>query len=212
MLLDLARRAGVHFEAHYNNTTCDPPELVRFIRESYPEISIDMPRKSIWQLIPERGFPTRVVRWCCAELKERGGKGRIVLTGIRDEESPRRKKRRIVEHCLRSASKTYVHPIKFWKTRQVWEYIREREIEYCSLYDEGFSRIGCIICPFDSNVQRSMNRWPKVWNVARWSFEKLYQRSKLHQEKWASAQAMFEWWVDREASYPKTDNSLSLFP
>lgn len=32
VLLDLVKRAGVKYKAHYNVTTIDPPENVRFIR------------------------------------------------------------------------------------------------------------------------------------------------------------------------------------
>lgn len=35
--------------------------------------------------------PTRIARYCCSELKERGGTGRVVVTGVRWSESQRRK-------------------------------------------------------------------------------------------------------------------------
>ena len=37
VVLDLCKRAGVKYDAHYNVTTVDPPDLVNFIREFYPE-------------------------------------------------------------------------------------------------------------------------------------------------------------------------------
>lgn len=204
VLLDLAKRAGVKYEAHYSMTTCDPPELVRFIRDAYPEVARDRPSKSIWQLIPKKGFPTRRRRWCCQKLKERGGKGRIVLTGVRSEESPRRRKRKIVEVCMRDSSKTFVHPVKFWTVAEVWAYIRERSIPYCSLYDEGFERLGCVICPYERNVERSMERWPKIWKAARRSFDKLWmnERKLRQRELWSSAEAMWQFWISRDAPYP----------
>jgi phosphoadenosine phosphosulfate reductase len=33
VVLDLVRRSGVKYEAHHNLTTCDPPELVRHVKE-----------------------------------------------------------------------------------------------------------------------------------------------------------------------------------
>lgn len=33
VIKELAKRAGVKFDAHYGNTTIDPPELVRFIKK-----------------------------------------------------------------------------------------------------------------------------------------------------------------------------------
>lgn len=94
----LAKIAGVRFDAHYRVTSVDPPELVRFIKEHYPDVSRDIPHdkdgKSItmWNLIPRKLMPpTRIVRYCCAELKETGGTGRLVVTGVRCAESSKRK-------------------------------------------------------------------------------------------------------------------------
>lgn len=94
----LAKMAGVSFTAHYNHTTVDPPELVRFVR-SFPDVQINYPEKTMWQLIIENKVPpTRLMRYCCSALKERGGQGRIVVTGVRWAESAnRRSKRHAVE-------------------------------------------------------------------------------------------------------------------
>ena len=36
VILELAKMAGGRFEAHYNCTSVDPPELVRFIKREQP--------------------------------------------------------------------------------------------------------------------------------------------------------------------------------
>lgn len=88
VILDLVRRSGVKYDAHYNLTTADPPELVDFVKEQ-PDVVIDYPPTSMWGAIIENGTPpTRLMRFCCRLLKERGGEGRMVLTGIRWAESP----------------------------------------------------------------------------------------------------------------------------
>ena len=80
----LAVEAGVKFDAHYNVTTVDPPPLLQFIKKNYPDVKFEIPEKTMWELIPlKRMPPTRMVRWCCDHLKERGGSGRAVVTGIR---------------------------------------------------------------------------------------------------------------------------------
>ena len=140
VLLDLARRSGVKFDAHYNLTTVDPPELVYFIR-TQPDVIIESPEKTMWQLIVEKRMPpTRMVRYCCQELKERGGGGRRVLTGVRRAESAKRAKRQQVESSYKDEHKRYFHVIFHWSDEDVWEYIRSRSLPYCSLYDEGFHR------------------------------------------------------------------------
>ena len=78
----LADMAGVKYDAHYNITSVDPPELVRFIKETHPDVSMDYPRDkdgkviTMWNLIPKKRMPpTRIARYCCKQLKEVVGKG-----------------------------------------------------------------------------------------------------------------------------------------
>lgn len=94
----LCKAAGVKFDAHYNVTSVDPPELIYFIREHYPDVKWNVPhdedgkRISMWNLIAHNTIPpTRLMRYCCADLKECNGQGRIVVTGVRWAESVRRK-------------------------------------------------------------------------------------------------------------------------
>lgn len=105
---------GGEYELHNNHTTVDVPETVYYIREvmnTYGEKEliydpkdghrihrygkrgfIHFPLKTMWQLIPEKKMPpTRIVRYCCKELKEGGGKGRVKMTGVRWAESRNRK-------------------------------------------------------------------------------------------------------------------------
>jgi phosphoadenosine phosphosulfate reductase len=62
------------------------------------------PEDSIYNIAVKRKFllPSRIIRWCCAELKEKGGAGMVVLTGIRHAEGSRRSKRKAVEVSNRS--------------------------------------------------------------------------------------------------------------
>lgn len=93
----LAEQAGVKFRAEYNNTTVDPPELVKFIRTNYPKVKINNPNTSMWKLIIKNGVPPmRIRRYCCKELKERNEKNVFVVTGIRRAESSNRANRPLV--------------------------------------------------------------------------------------------------------------------
>jgi phosphoadenosine phosphosulfate reductase len=96
---ELLKLAGVKFDVHYNNTTVDPPDLIYFIRNNYPEVIIHNPNKTMWELIEYKLMPpTRLVRYCCSELKENSGNGRFVVTGVRWQESTKRSKRKSVEY------------------------------------------------------------------------------------------------------------------
>ena len=97
----LADMAQVKYDAHYSVASVDPPELVRFIKDKHPDVIFDYPRDkdgnvvTMWNLIPKKTMPpTRIVRYCCAYLKEQNGHGdgRLKITGVRWAESVRRKK------------------------------------------------------------------------------------------------------------------------
>ena len=108
VILDLVKRAGVKYDAHYNLTTVDPPELVQFIRREYPEAweQRNKPEKTMWDLIVQKRMPpTRLVRYWCQYLKEGGGIDRIVITGVRHQESAKRAKRKMVETCNQRRSR-----------------------------------------------------------------------------------------------------------
>lgn len=95
----LAQLADVPHELHHNLTTVDAPETVAYLK-TIPGLIIDKARyadgtpKTMWNLIPKKMMPpTRIVRWCCSELKEAGGKGLLKITGVRWAESVARAKR-----------------------------------------------------------------------------------------------------------------------
>lgn len=97
-LYHIAQLAGVRFQGHMNLTSVDPPEVIRFVKENYPEVELIKPSKSIFQsAIEEKTLPTMRMRWCCAKYKETAGAGKVILIGIRKAESSRRAKRNEVE-------------------------------------------------------------------------------------------------------------------
>ena len=251
----LAKMAGVKFDAHYNVTSVDPPELIYFIREHYPDVIFDYPRDkdgeriTMWNLIVKNKMPpTRFMRYCCNALKESQGKGRITVTGVRWAESARRRanqgvvniqnkpkstqklaedvgasyrlsknksvilnddndpSRRMVEQCYRT-QKTLVNPIVDWKDEEVWEYLNEiAKVQHCSLYDDGFDRLGCIGCPLggSNNQKKEFERYPKYKQLYLQAFNRmLKQRIETNtllrnQEngEWRTAEDVMYWWVD----------------
>ena len=209
---------------HYNITGIDPPELYRYIKQSHPDVQMHMYEESMWSLIARKGPPTRLHRFCCAHLKERGGYGRYCATGVRWEESNNRAKfrarhetlgkskrenflfndngeaRRNFEMCPIKA-KRIVNPIIGFTGEDVWSLIKSEREPYCCLYDEGFDRLGCIGCPMASKTRYAQfERWPQ--------FKKLYLRAfGKHLEyrkqrglpiapELSTPEGMFAWWME----------------
>lgn len=104
VLLRLAENSGIPFEVLHSLTTADAPETVYHVRKTFRKLDekgiptkIDChvqpngKRITMWNLIPKKLMPpTRQVRYCCSILKEGGGKGRFIATGVRWAESPKR--------------------------------------------------------------------------------------------------------------------------
>ena len=217
VILDLVERSGVKFDAHMNLTTVDPPELLRFVRGHYADrVTLERPETSMYKLIiKNRVPPTRFIRYCCKHLKERGGDGRFVVTGIRWAESSRRGKRMMTEHCMRDSGKTYLHPIIDWSDEDVWEYLNGRGLPHCSLYDEGWSRIGCVMCPMQSqgNMKREAARWPKFAAMYRRACNAAYAKSQADGHEYGhfkSGDEIYAWFLTRGDG--RDNDDPQLFP
>ncbi len=103
VLLHLAGAAGIPYEVLHSLTTADAPETVWHVRETFRRLELagvpcdidkhkqpDGTYMTMWRLIPLKLVPpTRIMRYCCAALKETSGRGRWIATGVRWIADPR---------------------------------------------------------------------------------------------------------------------------
>jgi len=209
----IADMAGVKYDAHYSVTTIDPPELVYFIREHHPDVIFEHPEKSFLSRVAEQGFPQRQWRWCCGEYKERGGSGRKVVTGIRAAESTKRAGRKAVESCYRDTTKTYINAIIAWNDDDVWQFIKEQDLPYCKLYNEGWKRIGCLFCPMAGNQRRvAAEKYPRYVKAFIRAFEEAYKNKKAKGyasvDRWENGEEMFWWWLNENRTSEDSDQTV----
>jgi phosphoadenosine phosphosulfate reductase len=222
VIKELARMAGVKVAWHYNKTTIDPPELVRFIRREHPDVKfVRHPDGNFFSIMERRGFPTRRVRWCCKEFKEaQSPKGATIVLGVRAEESPARATRWSEVVNNHRTALLAIMPIFRWASDEIWEFIRDREIAYCRLYDEGFYRLGCIGCPMAGKLGREKEfaRWPKYERLWRRTFQRIWERKagttqRDGREWFGSANfdswtEMWDWWMSDHAVMHRRDEPL----
>lgn len=172
-LYHLAERAGVEFEAWYNPTTLDPAENIRYIRQNFPNVRFSRPRLSFFDLVREKGMlPTQMVRYCCAEFKERQGLGRVCAVGVRKAESMKRRNltiaatktaggftpledlRPLETACYGGGKeKIIVRPLLDWSEAEIWGYIRQNGLPINPLY-KTCRRVGCLFCPMKPARER----------------------------------------------------------
>lgn len=180
----LAKMAGVDFDAQYSITRFEPPELMQFIRENYPDVTFRRAYKmSLVKEIEHTGLPSRWFRWCCDAKHVKTDGYDIAVIGIRWAESARRRKRWTVFGQKQDRT-YYVCPICDWTDADVWEFLNSNNIKHCRLYDEGYKRIGCVCCPLSTtNSERDVARYPKFVAMLRMGFLKHIQRNDFKSEK-----------------------------
>ena len=185
------REEGINVD--YNliafNTSNDTAETYKHLKQHHKmtKENIISPEVGFYQWIVDKKnyfTPTRFVRNCCSTYKEGQltkimGKKEDTLTflGMRSPESVKRKdydfdlneaqkkigkKPNVPENWLRFL------PIVKWTDAEVWLYILNRKMKYNDMYNKGFNRIGCLICPYQSDVVELLikNHYPKQWK--RW--------------------------------------------
>lgn len=228
----LALAAGIDFEVQHNHTTADAPETVYHVRDTFRRLedkgitcTVNMPTYkgqpvTMWTLIPQKLMPpTRVMRYCCSVLKEGGGAGRMITTGVRWAESAARKKnrgiyeagktlilnsdnddaRRLFENC-RLQAKRVCNPIIDWSDQDVWDYIEAERIETNPLYQCGFSRVGCIGCPMAGKKGREFefSRYNTYQRAYIRAFDRMIEERKRRGLPcdWQTGIYVFHWWME----------------
>lgn len=170
VILYLARLAGINFTPIYKCTTIDPPGTIKHCEIKGAVIL--RPCKTFFNLIEEKGFPTRRARFCCQVLKEYKVKEHAIL-GIRRAESNKRRNLYKEPQICRLYSKNehvcqYL-PILEWTNNDIREYIDANNINIHPLYyDENGKidcsrRLGCLGCPVSNdNGIADFLRYPKI--------------------------------------------------
>lgn len=161
VILELTKMSGVPYKAIYKNTTIDPAGTIKHAQDMGAEVR--RPRKTFFELIKQKGFPSMFVRFCCSELKEY----KILdyaIVGVRREESAKRMMRYKEPEICRVFSKNvkarHYMPILDWTLVDIEEFIKERNIKCHPLYyDEKGNfhaerRLGCVACPLISTEKR----------------------------------------------------------
>jgi phosphoadenosine phosphosulfate reductase len=105
-------------------------------------------------------------RMCCNVRKSRpldralGGFDAWV-TGLRRDQAATRANTQVVAVDPEHHGITKIAPLASWSRADVWDYIRENELPYHSLYDRGYTSIGCAPCtrPTATGEDERAGRW-----------------------------------------------------
>ena len=173
VVLDLAKSAlkQREFKAFFLNTGIEFPETVEFARDLCREMKVPLEEmsagSSFWEQVEKFGPPAKDFRWCCKVCKlasagdldaEKGacslsGKDAanavayLTIDGKRKHESFSRARIAASETNPFVPNQLNIFPIRDWRALEVWLYIHWRGLSYNPLYDQGFERVGCWLCP-----------------------------------------------------------------
>jgi phosphoadenosine phosphosulfate reductase len=238
VIQQLCIMAGVKCQFYHNLTGLDHPETVYFLRREQKrlgdlgyEFYIVPPEKRIFQLVKEKGMlPTRLVRYCCSILKERGGKDRFIVTGVRRAESVKRNNtalveqrvktqkdkvilandntdtRRSVEHCVMQG-KIALNIIVDWSDEDVWEFISTYNVPYNPLYDMGYKRVGCIGCPMSTRKREELEANPKYKAMWMRMCEYLVTTPL---SRHSTAIDLYDWWTEKTKKIEIDENQIGF--
>jgi phosphoadenosine phosphosulfate reductase len=141
VILQLAKEAGIRYRAIYKNTTIDPPGTWGHVREMGVEIL--RAKASFFHLVAQKGFPSRVSRFCCEKLKEYKVLDKSVI-GVRKAESRKRNERyNEPTQCRYYGAKTeknhveLIYPILEWTDEDVRDFIIDRKLKLAPIYYNG---------------------------------------------------------------------------
>ena len=118
-----------------------------------------------WKFLAEAPF--KVSHMCCAVMKKRPSKkyeretGRKPFIGMMTEDSHFRKQTYLRRGCNAYDGRGRSMPLAFWREEDIWAFIRERELPYCEIYDQGYSNTGCVFCAFGAH-KNSPNKFQQL--------------------------------------------------
>jgi 3'-phosphoadenosine 5'-phosphosulfate sulfotransferase (PAPS reductase)/FAD synthetase len=120
--------------------------------------------------------PFKISELCCDRLKKEPldsyarESGRKRITGMMAGEGGQRASVGREQCNLYDAAMPSSAPMWFWNEEDSWQYIREHNLTYPSVYDHGERRTGCMFCAFGAHLEKEPNRFqrmrmshPKQW-------------------------------------------------
>lgn len=231
LLYLLVELSKVKFKAYYSNTTNDPPMNVKFIRDNYKNVIFLNPKENFYKLVSKKGLPTRIMRYCCAILKEQAGAGNVILTGERRSESFKRKNYPFIAHqstnakrnksyeefteikheCVKGKDRIRIRPLLDFTEEEVFEILKNYKVPLNPCYQYQ-NRVGCIFCPFakQKEIEGYCEKYPKAKKTLLKNLQIFLD--KKDKKFFLTAEEYFEWWLSKKniKDYKEIKKQLEL--
>ena len=166
------------FDVLFVDTGLEFPETIKNVEYVTRAYNLNLFRasagESFWRSFSELGPPSVSMRWCCkvcklTPIKELISKhyprGCLSFIGQRKYESSARAKSEHVWKNHYVENQIGASPIQNWTAMHVWLYLFSENAPYNRLYEEGFDRIGCWLCPSAemADLIHIRESYPELW-------------------------------------------------
>jgi len=177
----LVREVVPDIDVIFIDTGLEYPDTLRYVKRFAKEYDLNLyivDGDHFWDHLEREGIPTKDNRWCNSVCKliplkdffmeQYPNKKVLTIDGSRKYESFTRSKLNYTRKSRFIDFQVNLFPILDWNAIDVWSYILLEGIPYNPLYDKGFERIGCYLCPsaLNSEFLRVRDLYPELWN--RW--------------------------------------------
>jgi len=184
----------------FMNTGLELPETVEYVNRFAQARQAQLVSKDVgdkfWDSLGTFGPPARDFRWCCKVLKlgpaaaaiaESMGGETLAFMGQRKLESFQRSVESRITHNPWVPGQTSANPIQSWNALEVWLYIFMEKTPFNPLYNRGYHRMGCYLCPASPLAEiESLHE----------THSSLYDRWTSALSEWASTHGFPQEWVD----------------
>jgi len=177
----LTREIIPDIDVIFIDTGLEYPDTLKYVKRFAKEYDLNLhivDGDYFWDHLEREGIPTKDNRWCNSVCKliplknffmeHYPNKKVLTIDGSRKFESFTRSKLSYTRKSRFIDFQVNLFPILDWNAIDVWSYILLEGIPYNPLYDRGFERIGCYLCPaaLNSEFLRVRDLYPELWN--RW--------------------------------------------
>lgn len=161
VLIDMAARSGLEPHVITLDTGRLPQEthdMIDRVRDRYG-VTIDVlaPGTSdVEDFVRAHGtnpfYRSVELRHLCCDVRKSRPLARVLegfdawVTGVRRQQAVTRTETQVVSEDREHPGLTKIAPLATWTRDQVWTYIRDHDVPYHTLYDLGFTSIGCAPC------------------------------------------------------------------
>ena len=173
VLMHLLSRLEVNIETYFIDTGFHFPETLELVRTVRSRLGIDLKvvtspitRAALTKALGERPWETDP-DLCCQYMKIEPLM-RVIrdkdawLSAVRRDQSPTRAEIDVVEVDERDVIKIY--PLADWTSEQTWSHLRDHDLPYSPLHDNGYMSVGCLHCtrPVRAGEHERAGRWASM--------------------------------------------------